>query len=51
MCCGADNPTGLKPVTEAVALDIIVRWVGERSVSGEGRAGARLERAEVRMPV
>ena len=41
-CSGAENVTGLKPVSEAVNLDRlrVVRVVGERSQSSEAGAEA-----------
>jgi hypothetical protein len=48
----ADNPTGLcKHATEAAhAVGFRPRGRGVFRAGGEGRAGARLERAEARMP-
>ena len=47
-CSGAENVTGLKPVSEAVNLDRLraVRVVGERSQCSEAGAEANPWRAE-----
>ena len=45
----AENGRGLKQTTEATAC-VVDTWVGERSVCGEAKAGADVERTEVKLP-